>query len=439
MNPDDARLDLIRRAIDGTATADDLRALQDDLRADAAFRRLFARYASIDAALGSGRLAVAPVSRVEPLEPRVHRPAWSHLRSWLPLAAAALVLLGFAGWWMTRPSKILEVVNVSGQVRWTPRHGRALELKGGEALPSGRFETVDEDALLRLRFEDGSLVEFNGPMRARINEKAGKRIFVEKGVITASVKPQRPGQPMRLQTPTAELEVLGTVFTLDAVEDDARLSVTEGKVRLRRVADGGVAEVAARQSVVASRNAQESLEPVVAPPPPSEWSATFDPVQESILSGRVLAADAREPRRVRAVGRLLAQALPGEQVIFPRVILAPARTAGAAFVTMTEESEIELRWRTGTSGPVEWILWTRLPTGRFAGLFYLRLPARAATDAEGWQVVRAPMSSFTPGKSQEAQTMAGLEITRFVMSTMNRESDVGLEIAALRVTRRPAP
>jgi hypothetical protein len=86
MNPDHERFELIRRHIDGTATAEDLRALQEALRGDAAFRRQFARYANIDAALGSGRLASPPVPSPVLAFRSQTQPGWL---AWRPLMAAA--------------------------------------------------------------------------------------------------------------------------------------------------------------------------------------------------------------------------------------------------------------------------------------------------------------------------------------------------------------
>lgn len=87
MNPHQQRLELARRYVEGTATADETRALEEALRTDAEFRRQFLRYANVDAALGSGRLFVAPVARAAPV---AHRPAWLQ---WRPLTAAAVGLV----------------------------------------------------------------------------------------------------------------------------------------------------------------------------------------------------------------------------------------------------------------------------------------------------------------------------------------------------------
>ncbi|MBJ7391629.1 MAG: hypothetical protein JHC85_08690 [Chthoniobacterales bacterium] len=82
--------ELIRRYIDGTVTPQEMNALQHSLREDPAFRRLFARYASLDSALGGGRLAAArlPVPATQPLTQSPFK--WL---SWRPLIAAAAGLV----------------------------------------------------------------------------------------------------------------------------------------------------------------------------------------------------------------------------------------------------------------------------------------------------------------------------------------------------------
>lgn len=105
MNPHQQNLELARRYVEGTATADETRALEEALRTDAAFRRQFLRYTHVDAALGSGRLSAAsfaPRARVS------QRPARFGWLSWLPLtAAAAGVVFGFfcasVAWAYTAP------------------------------------------------------------------------------------------------------------------------------------------------------------------------------------------------------------------------------------------------------------------------------------------------------------------------------------------------
>jgi hypothetical protein len=91
MKSEKESLELIRRYIDGEAYEADRKELQEQLRRDPNTRRLFARYANIDATLGSGSIALKePVLRAKPI-----RTAWL---SWRPLtAAAAGLVMGLFG------------------------------------------------------------------------------------------------------------------------------------------------------------------------------------------------------------------------------------------------------------------------------------------------------------------------------------------------------
>jgi hypothetical protein len=82
MKTEQEQLELIRRCIDGTASADDRDALQELLRIEPSIRRLYARYANIDATLGSGGIAL----KESVLATKPTRTAWL---SWRPIAAAA--------------------------------------------------------------------------------------------------------------------------------------------------------------------------------------------------------------------------------------------------------------------------------------------------------------------------------------------------------------
>ncbi len=75
-------LELIRRYIDGDAAEADREELQDKLRCDPTTRRLFARYANIDATLGGGGIALGEVAFPA-------RPARTTWLSGRPLIAAA--------------------------------------------------------------------------------------------------------------------------------------------------------------------------------------------------------------------------------------------------------------------------------------------------------------------------------------------------------------
>ena len=83
-------LELAARYLRGTASPEDFRALQDLFRADPAFRRKFARYANIDATLGSGKVLKNPIVTAD-FSPRT--PITKGWFAWRPLVAAAAGLV----------------------------------------------------------------------------------------------------------------------------------------------------------------------------------------------------------------------------------------------------------------------------------------------------------------------------------------------------------
>jgi hypothetical protein len=87
MSADEEQSEMIRSYFEGTLAPREMDALQDGLRNDPVLRRLFVRYAALDAALGDGRLAAAALSNPTAATAREQPPLkWL---AWRPLAAAA--------------------------------------------------------------------------------------------------------------------------------------------------------------------------------------------------------------------------------------------------------------------------------------------------------------------------------------------------------------
>ena len=77
--------------------------------------------------------------------------------------------------------------------------------------------------------------------------------------MSVDAQPQPPGRPMLVRTPTAELEVVGTEFSLSADAASTSLGVTEGRVRFKRVVDGSEVDVTANGIATASLTASGPL------------------------------------------------------------------------------------------------------------------------------------------------------------------------------------
>lgn len=108
MNSEHDRLELIRRHFDGAVSEEERNTLQEVLRHDAAFRRLFARYANIDSALGSGMIALKQPERS--LERTVRfqwRPLWAAAAGLVIGLASASLVYGFVTQRHPKPQTLL--------------------------------------------------------------------------------------------------------------------------------------------------------------------------------------------------------------------------------------------------------------------------------------------------------------------------------------------
>jgi len=142
-----------------------------------------------------------------------------------------------------------EVMLLSGEVRAAVAAkqpiaaGQGLETLG--AASSVEFSYPDGT---RVRLEPGTLIKDFAD-----GDKKGKRLFLARGGLWASVRKQPADQPMSLTTPNGEAKVLGTTLRLSVDEKPAtRLEVEEGKVRLKRLADGKSVDVTSGHFAVAA-------------------------------------------------------------------------------------------------------------------------------------------------------------------------------------------
>jgi len=189
--------------------------------------------------------------------------AGTHVARWpLAVATAAVVVLivNLAFFQPDVEAVIARITRLNGSVQWTGDGGRLLPgIESGRELSGGTLETLHPDAWTELRFHDGSAVTVSGMSALTISEREQKALHLRYGSLSADVAAQQPGLPMLVHTPTAELEVLGTRFNVDAGPSRTVLSVNEGHVRLRRLADGELVDVPAGHQVIASAEDEGGL------------------------------------------------------------------------------------------------------------------------------------------------------------------------------------
>lgn len=204
------------------------------------------------------------------------RPLRALLIRWLaPMATAAAALALLAWGYFSTPrseARIAEVTGLNGGLQWTGPGGRVHhDLTVGTALPGGTLEGITPGSWFELRFRDGTVVTVYGDSTLTFSDQGQIETHLKEGRLSANVRPQPAGKPMLVYTRSARLEVLGTVFDVEAEPVATTLSVKEGTVRVRRFSDGKTVDVPANHHVVAA--ADREMLTIPAPGAIGRWKS----------------------------------------------------------------------------------------------------------------------------------------------------------------------
>ncbi len=428
--------DLLVRYADATLGADQLARLQAELERSSVARARMRELAEQAFAIGEAgrcREARSPRRQVTEMPAAVRR--WSFYPV-LALAALALLLLGVISLMQLRSrSPMLEVVAVRGAAVWSEGEKR-VPLLAGARLPAGTVETENETATAEIRLPDGSHFTLNGSAEAVFRATGGKQVTLKRGKVTAFVARQLPGQPLRVRTPTANVEVLGTVFSLDVVPQRTSLSVAEGRVRLRRLVDGREVEVSAEQQVAASLVASDVLAPEGMMTPPSDWSLQLASPPDRV-TGSWIPSGFADPAHLVAAPIVVQRKGDGSVYVHHGVIVRSASNSPAdAFATLTADSVLSVRLRMERESAVQLMIATRRPDGGFAGNFELVRRHPQIVPGSDWQTLEVPIRDLVPNHPERAEVAAG-NIANVIIITTVHEA-VGLEVAGISILSPPS-
>jgi ferric-dicitrate binding protein FerR (iron transport regulator) len=164
-------------------------------------------------------------------------------RFWLSAAAVVLAVtasLAYLGW-NARQNRAIVSATI-GDVTLVRGETRQLVSADTEVQDGDRFETSAHGSLI-FRYGDGTTVELRNNAAVEFLGGWGKEISVLQGNIVAAVAPQQFTRGMMFRTPTADATVLGTKLELAVRQKTTRLDVSEGSVRLTRLADSQSVQV----------------------------------------------------------------------------------------------------------------------------------------------------------------------------------------------------
>jgi len=427
----DERLELIRRHVDGTATVEDRQVLQEALRTDEVFRRQFARYTNIDAALGSGRLAEAPVA--EPAT-SLRRQAWMNWFSWrlLTAAGAAAVLtvvvtqVVYAHFAERR--QIATVATASGVAQFFGGYGSLREeLRIGTKLAAGdSIETRSCNAIADLTLRGGGRLTLggNGTLRILEGESGLTRWNLTRGNIWVS--PDEQG--FVIQTQNAIVEAHGAQFDIQTFGEGTRLRVNSGTARIRSLLDGQEVEVPAGHQANAWMRRDEPLHVVVQPQPVERWTCSFSPAVQPAY-GKWLPGQDSSTMRLSAAPLLWP--LPKRDPLLIHVASLRVLRDSPRPVCAHNDSTLVFRGRTTRPRFVRFGFSTQKVRGVFAGKFETDVPAKKLGPVGADWEVQLPLSVFRPLHPQLAVSPDGLELVEVYALTVIE--DAGLELARVEL------
>ena len=188
-----------------------------------------------------------------------------------------------------------------------------------------------------------------------------------------------------LETKTAEVEVLGTVFSLGIEGDKTCLNVDEGAVRLTRRMDGQTVDVLPLYQAVVSSDSAAALTPVTATRAPDRWHERFTLPPAPRSMGVWRPADERGPSRLGAV-TALAFGAPRTGTWTDHRVTVYSQGA-SRLVTLRRGDIIRVRYRAAEPVPrLRVFLCTKSVTDQFLGNFEVDLAPEDATDSgDGWR------------------------------------------------------
>ena len=138
--------------------------------------------------------------------------------------------------------KIAHVTGLNGALTWIGDGGELVQASGtsqvptawanvlGEdgELPGGTIEGTAADSWFELKFHDRSTAMIFGKSNLTFSDQGQKVLHLKEGRFSATVVPQPAGKPLVIQTPVAELTVVGTQFDVEAGPESTKLHVREG-------------------------------------------------------------------------------------------------------------------------------------------------------------------------------------------------------------------
>jgi hypothetical protein len=270
-----------------------------------------------------------------------------------------------------------------------------------------------------------------------ISEREQKKLYLRGGSLSASVSPQPKGKPMRIDTPTAKIEVLGTELSMEAEPASTILRVSEGQVRVTWLVDGSVAEVPAKHQVVASANPKADFSVKRRPEPVRSWQSNLP---SGVTSGEWLPTLAGGDGGLRATPMLLyrKEKSYGQKKLYQQkkrgvlyVAVVNVSHGQLSPVALTPGGKFRIRGRIESTGDVEFGFTTHYPDGGFAAKYAVTHKFEVTEKTDENLDVELRLEDFQSKAKHIPDSPIGLILFEWWCSTA--EADAGLTISSIEL------
>lgn len=350
--------------------------------------------------------------------------------------AAALVL---AALFLFQPgrgvkSSIARIVKLNGSIAWTGDGGQVIhDLSAGDQIKGGTLETLAANSWTEIAFLDGSTIRVSGPALLTLADgREGKFIHLRRGDISADITPQPEGKPLRLITPSAEAEVLGTRFNVTANPEWTRVLVNEGLVSVERLADGSIQEVPANHLVVAALERESEFKAVprrVAGFPweyIETWKSQFP---RDVRRGDLQPPMVQYPMRLRAKSCLWIEDDRDPDLHYSVNIGVSATNHTP--IRLSEGARFRIRGRLSSSSQVIFGFTSNHARGGFAGKYVASRDVAVSEQSDGKFELEIPLEAMVRSRKYFPQSPFGLEL--FDCWALTHEETAGLEIISVEL------
>ncbi len=425
-NSKDNRLEsLLSKLVDETIEEEELLRLDQKLDGNPDAQSHYLRYLDLHCELDRNS------GEIDAPETTAH----SKRTHWLPVAITALAaviaitgIILFQG--IDKPQPIVQVVASDGPVEWEGWNGETKSgPQSGTGLSPGTIETLAAKSWIEFTFPDGTTASLSGPSVLTIALAEGRKVLrLKKGNLSVNAARQPQDLPMLVVTASAEAVVLGTQFNIQADSFSTQLTVNEGKVRMKRLADGKTEDVSANQGLVAELETGTSFS--ASPHPDSVHSWKSNLTTDAIQGKREKSPSSIEG--IRAVPRIWKGEpnAPTKPILLYSAVFDPSPRKSPP-LQIRKGARIEIRGRMNHSHRIHTGFATNLDQGGFAGKYAVFRGTPVEVDENGQFQIELPISSFVPTNSRFPQSSLGQEMIYLWIQTV--KSDAGLIIESVEI------